>query len=57
MLELIARGHKNPQIARKLHISAKTVSNHISNIFNKLQVADRVDAIFKTREAGLGGDA
>lgn len=57
VLDLIARGHKNPEIARKLHISPKTVSNHISSIFNKLQVADRVAAIFKAREAGLGGDA
>jgi DNA-binding NarL/FixJ family response regulator len=34
--------------------SAKTVSNHISNIFNKLQVADRAQAIVKARSAGLG---
>ncbi|MCB0167016.1 MAG: response regulator transcription factor [Anaerolineae bacterium] len=42
-------------MAQQLHISAKTVSNHISNIFNKLQVADRAQAIVKARQAGLGG--
>jgi len=54
LLELIARGKNNKEIARQLHISSKTVSNHISNIFNKLQVADRAQAIVKAREAGLG---
>jgi DNA-binding NarL/FixJ family response regulator len=54
VLELIAAGENNPEIARKLHISGKTVSNHISNIFNKLQVADRAQAIVKARQAGLG---
>jgi DNA-binding NarL/FixJ family response regulator len=38
----------------RLTISRKTVGNHISNIFNKLQVADRAQAIVKAREAGLG---
>jgi DNA-binding NarL/FixJ family response regulator len=54
VLALIARGANNNDIADQLHISAKTVSNHISNIFNKLQVADRAQAIVKAREAGLG---
>jgi len=54
LLELIARGWSNPQIAETLHITLKTVSNHISNIFNKLQVADRAQAIVQAREAGLG---
>ena len=54
VLELIAAGENNQEIAQHLHISAKTVSNHISNIFNKLQVADRVQAIVKARQAGLG---
>jgi len=54
VLELIAAGENNQEIAQYLHISAKTVSNHISNIFNKLQVADRVQAIVKARQAGLG---
>ncbi|MBE7549712.1 MAG: response regulator transcription factor [Anaerolineales bacterium] len=54
VLELIAAGENNQEIAQYLHISAKTVSNHISNIFNKLQVADRAQAIVKARQAGLG---
>ena len=54
VLELIAAGENNQEIGRKLQISGKTVSNHISNIFNKLQVADRAQAIVKARQAGLG---
>jgi DNA-binding NarL/FixJ family response regulator len=54
VLDLMARNWNNQQIAAELHISPKTVSNHVSNIFNKLQVADRVQAIVKAREAGLG---
>lgn len=54
VLELIAQGENNQEIAQQLHISAKTVSNHISNIFNKLQVVDRAQAIVKARQAGLG---
>ncbi|HEX6305859.1 MAG TPA: response regulator transcription factor [Anaerolineales bacterium] len=54
VLTLIAHGLSNPQIAAQLHISSKTVGNHISNIFNKLQVADRAQAIVKARSAGLG---
>ncbi len=54
VLELVASHHNNHEIAEILHITIKTVSNHISNIFNKLQVADRTQAIFKARDAGLG---
>lgn len=54
VLNLIAQGISNSDIANRLHITTKTVSNHISNIFNKLQVADRANAIVKAREAGLG---
>ena len=56
VLDLIARGHSNAQIARRLFLSPKTVRNHISNIFAKLQVADRAQAIVRAREAGLGRD-
>lgn len=56
VLDLIARGFNNHEIAGQLHVTVKTVSNHISNIFNKLQVADRAQAIIKAREAGLGKD-
>ncbi|MCI0749667.1 MAG: response regulator transcription factor [Nevskiales bacterium] len=54
VLELIAHGLNNQEIAQQFHISSKTVSNHISNIFNKLQVSDRAQAIVKARQAGLG---
>ncbi len=53
VLELIARGDKNSKIAEKLVISDKTVRNHISNIFSKLQVSDRAQAIIKARDAGI----
>lgn len=55
VLNLIARGYNNAEIAEKLFLSPKTVSNHISNIFSKLQVADRAQAIVRARQAGLGG--
>ncbi len=54
VLELIASGENNMRIARRLTLSQKTVRNHVSNVFNKLQVADRGQAIVKAREAGLG---
>jgi len=55
VLELIARGLANAAIARRLVISPKTVRNHISNIFAKLQVEARGEAIARARDAGLGG--
>ena len=54
ILHLIAQGHPNPSIAKQLHLSTKTVGNYVSNIFAKLQVADRAQAIIRAREAGLG---
>jgi DNA-binding NarL/FixJ family response regulator len=54
ILHLIAQGHPNPSIARQLSLSTKTVGNYVSNIFTKLQVADRPQAIIRAREAGLG---
>lgn len=54
VLNLIARGLNNHEIAGALFVTVKTVSNHISNIFSKLQVADRAQAIVRAREAGLG---
>ncbi len=54
ILNLIAQGHPNPIIAKHLHLSTKTVGNYVSNIFTKLQVADRAQAIIRAREAGLG---
>jgi len=54
VLTLIAQGVSNKEIAEKLFISMKTVSNHITNIFSKLQVADRAQAIIRARDAGIG---
>lgn len=54
ILEAIAKGLNNAQIAESLSISQKTVRNHVSNIFNKLQVTDRVQAALRARDAGLG---
>jgi DNA-binding NarL/FixJ family response regulator len=55
VLRLMAGGANNKDIAERLFISGKTVSNHITNIFSKLQVADRAEAVRRAREAGLGG--
>lgn len=54
ILELVARGRSNAQIAELLVLSRKTVRNHVSNVLSKLQVADRAAAMIKAREAGLG---
>jgi len=54
ILDLIAQGRNNAEIADRLVLSPKTVRNHVSNIFSKLQVADRAQAIVRAREAGLG---
>jgi DNA-binding NarL/FixJ family response regulator len=54
VLTLLARGERNHAIATTLSISTKTVANHLSNIFAKLQVEDRAHAIIAARAAGLG---
>jgi DNA-binding NarL/FixJ family response regulator len=54
VLDLIAQGHNNAAIAERLTLSPKTVSNHVSNIFSKLQVADRAQATIRAREARMG---
>ncbi|HEY3468705.1 MAG TPA: response regulator transcription factor [Amycolatopsis sp.] len=54
VLALIAAGHSNSVIAATLCLSPKTVRNHISNVFAKLHVADRAEAIVRARDAGLG---
>ena len=54
VLDLIAQGLSNTAIAERLVLSPKTVRNHISNIFDKLQVTDRANAIVRAREAGMG---
>jgi DNA-binding NarL/FixJ family response regulator len=50
----LADGESNPAIAARLHLSPKTVRNHVSSILAKLQVADRRQAMLRVREAGLG---
>jgi DNA-binding NarL/FixJ family response regulator len=54
VLEMVAAGKGNATIAHELMISLKTVRNHVSNIFTKLQVSERSQAIVKARQAGLG---
>jgi DNA-binding NarL/FixJ family response regulator len=54
VLDLIAAGVRNAEIARQMSIAPKTVANHIAAIFSKLQVADRNQAIILARDAGLG---
>ena len=55
VLHLVAAGKGNATIAHELVISLKTVRNHVSNIFTKLQVSDRSAAIVRARQEGLGG--
>jgi DNA-binding NarL/FixJ family response regulator len=54
VLSLIAEGCKNADIAARLVLSPKTVRNHVSNILDKLRVADRAEAMLRARGAGLG---
>lgn len=54
ILEHVAAGRSNAQIASALFLSPKTVRNNVSNIFAKLHVADRAEAIVRARDAGLG---
>ena len=57
ILELIAQGRSNAEITATLVLSPKTVRNHVSNIFSKLRVRDRAEAIVRAREAGMGTGA
>ncbi len=56
VLDLMAQGYTNTAIAERLYMSPKTVRNHVSIIFSKLQVSDRTQAAIRAREAGLGQD-
>lgn len=54
VLDLLAAGLPNTRIAERLGLSVKTVNNHTSTVFGKLQVAGRSEAIVRARDAGLG---
>ncbi len=54
VLDLLAAGRRTSAIAEALFMSPKTVSNHLTSIFAKLEVADRVAAMIRAREQGLG---
>ena len=53
VLDLIAAGRSNTELAETLFLSPKTVRNHVSHIFRKLRVTDRTQAIAKAKEAGI----
>lgn len=53
ILQWLARGSTNHEIAKRLALSVKTVNNYVSTIFSKLQVTDRAQAIVRARDAGL----
>ena len=55
VLDLVARGLTNTEIAARLVVSDKTVRNHVSNVFAKLHVTNRSGAVARARDAGLGG--
>jgi DNA-binding NarL/FixJ family response regulator len=54
VLDLLAAGRSNQDIARHVFVSPKTVRNMVSSIYAKLHAADRAEAIIRAREAGLG---
>ena len=57
VLELIAQGLDNAQVAARLALSEKTVRNHVTRIFGKIEVENRSQAIVAARKAGLGSAA
>jgi pimeloyl-ACP methyl ester carboxylesterase/DNA-binding CsgD family transcriptional regulator len=57
LLECLAQGLDNAQIAARLALSEKTVRNHVTSIFSKLEVENRGQAIVRARDAGFGRQA
>ncbi|MDX3611320.1 response regulator transcription factor [Streptomyces europaeiscabiei] len=54
ILELVAQGHSNHHIARRLFLAEKTVRNHVSTVMNKIGTTDRAATVARARDAGLG---
>lgn len=52
VLRMIADGHRRKEVAMQLHLSERTVSNHLQHIFEKLQVASSVEAVTKAIQLG-----
>jgi DNA-binding NarL/FixJ family response regulator len=57
ILDRIAAGRNNGQIAAELYLSPKTIRNNVTSILAKLQATDRAEIIIRARDAGLGTDA
>jgi len=57
ILDRIAAGRNNAQIAAELYLSPKTIRNNVTSILAKLQATDRAEIIIRARDAGLGTDA
>jgi two-component system NarL family response regulator len=55
VVALVAAGHRNKEIANKLFISEQTVKTHLTNIFQKLEVTDRLELALYAIRNGLGG--
>ena len=53
VLRLLARGSANKEIGAALHISESTVKTHVANIFQKLDVSDRTEAVTAALRRGL----
>ena len=57
ILDRIAAGRNNAQIAQELFLSPKTIRNNVTSILAKLQATDRAEVIIRARDAGLGTDS
>ena len=53
VLELLASGRSNKEIARRLHVSPNTVKTHVSRLYEKLPAARRTEAVLRARELRL----